>query len=678
MPDHGIAVLIFVVCALLLGALLKALLHGRKFPYTVALLLAGILLASLDREGLFGAGSVHALFTQIAAVDPELILYLFLPTLIFQSAYAMEPHLFLRAAGQITLLAVAGLILSMVLTALAVSWLLPWGFGAALLFGALISATDPVAVVALLREKSSRKRLETLIEGESLLNDGTAIVFFALFYGFALGAGAGPGAADVVLGFLWVVTAGLGVGVAVGGITLLVIGRLFNQPLVEISLTIGAAYVTFFIAEALHVSGVIALVALALSFASVGRTRISPEVSGFLQQFWEMMAYVANTLIFLIVGIIIAINVTPDSPRLWLTLALLYPALVVIRALSIALLTPLLARMGVGFTASKGAVLVWGGLRGAISLSLALALAQDSAVPETLREEILFLTAGIVVLTIVLNGTTIGWLLQRLGLDRLPPANEASVAKAEKSLDQQMRSFLPQLRRNPFFNALGTKTLESLSAVASTRRPPDALSGGDVEIAFLRRLLEIERSDYWHQFEQGHIGRQAARLLTQSVEQALDNAPVIAPRYGLEAILTVPRPPAWLHRLPMVHHSLDTWIFHRLSLGYDVARGFVEAQEEVRRHLRELAPSGGAAAQVETMLEQNRSQAFAFTRRVGEHLPDLVRSLQSRAARRLLLNHRRALIWQMHREGILEEAEARRFVEEIEQQMAAMSTEETT
>ena len=175
-----------------------------------------------------------------------------------------------------------------------------------LLFGALISATDPVAVVALLKEVSSRKRLETLIEGESLFNDGTAIVLFTLF-SLTLGT-AEMNILQATGRFCWVVSMGLIIGVITGGFILGWIGRIFNDPLIEITLTIVSAYFVFYMAEnVLHVSGVVAVVSLALLFASIGRTRISPEVGGFLHHFWELLAYMANTLIFLIVGILIAL-----------------------------------------------------------------------------------------------------------------------------------------------------------------------------------------------------------------------------------------------------------------------------------------------------------------------------------------------------------------------------------
>ncbi len=676
MHGGGMIVLLFVVFSLLIGAILRMVMKNSLIPYTIILLLVGITVGGINQLGYFGTNTILSnMFTTVGHIDPHLILFLFLPTLIFESAYSMEPHLFFRIAPQIALLAIVGLIISMVLSAFAVHWLLSWGFGVALLFGALISATDPVSVVALLKEKSSRKRLETLIEGESLLNDGTAIVFFTLFYGFALGTVTQTSVVSVVGEFIWVVSAGLLIGVGVAWITLWLIGKIINQPLIEITFSIVAAYITFVLAEFLHVSGVVALVALALMFSTVGRMRISPEISHFLHQFWEMMTYIANTLIFLIVGIIIITYATFDSLELWIILGVLYVLLMLIRAVSVWMLMPILKHIGVGITPQKATVLVWGGLRGAVSLSMALSLAQDMNIPAPLREQILFLTAGIVFLTMIINGSTMEWLLHLLKLDKLPLAKEASVLKAKVEIDAEMQKYLNTLLHNPFFDKIKMDDAKSFivkdndSLVSSQN---STLLKEDVDVAFIRRLLEIERSDYWRQFEEGYIGRQAAFTLSRSVEKALDNKPIISPRDFLNESFKIPTPPKWLQKLPVMGPQMQNWLFTRLSLSYDIARGFIEAQEEMRNYITSLAPNKKSGEYVSSLIDKNCAVAFAFTRHVNNEYPNLIEKLQKQSAYRLLINHKRSLIWKMEHDGILEVSEAQRFIDNIEEQMLKM------
>lgn len=667
MEHEGIIVLLFVIASLLAGALVKSFFQNTKLPYSVILLLLGMAIAGIDRSGWIEATLFHETIHQVGNINPHLILFIFLPILIFESAYAMEPHLFFRVAPQIILLAILGLIIAMLLTALAVSWLFSWGVGVALLFAALISATDPVAVVSLLKEKASRKRLETLIEGESLLNDGTAIVFFSLFYGFALGSSTEFSFLNLVGDFLWIVLAGNFIGLVVGLLVLWIINHLFNQPLVEITLSVAAAYIAFVLSESIHVSGVVSLVALALTFSTLGRSCISPEVAHFLHQFWEMAAYMANTLIFIIVGIVIALNVKFDVPSLWLKLFVLYGLLLLIRTISTMSLMPVLKRIGVGITQEKATVLIWGGLRGAVSLALALSLAQDSAVPKELGEQILFLTAGIVVLTIVINGSTMEWLLHRLGLDKLPPAKEASVQKVAAGLSSQMEVFVENIQENVFFNKLSKTELDA--CIDKQDQDDLTLLSEDLNTAFIRRLLEIERSSYWQQLESGYIGQNASNILFSSVEAALDNQPLIAPRTILHKNFIHPLPPRWMFYLPVFAPKIEQWTFRRLSLSYDIARGFVEAQNKMREHLNELTPSAEAKIEATKHLDENCEEAFNFIKMIEDEYASLVVALQLGSAKRLILNHQRSLIWKTHHKGALEDAEAKKLIENIENKM---------
>jgi len=665
-------VLFFVVGALFLGSLVKSLFQDSKLPYTVILLLIGIGLASIEKLSLIEVTLFSEVITQVASINPHLILFLFLPILIFESAYSMEPHLFFRIAPQIILLAVLGLIISMLLTALAVSWLFSWGIGLALLFGALISATDPVAVVALLKEKSSRKRLETLLEGESLLNDGTAIVFFSLFYGFALGSSSQVDTIGLVLDFFRIVLMGSAIGIVVGWLILWVIGKLFNQAMIEITLSVVAAYISFIISEAMHVSGVVSLVALALMFSSYGRTRISPEVTHFLHQFWEMMAYMANTLIFLIVGIVIVLQVNINDVGMWMKLGALYLVLQVIRASSVFVLMPALKRIGVGITKQKATVLIWGGLRGAVALSMALSLARDSRIAESFSQQVLFYTAGIVVLSIVINGSSMEALLHYLKLDRLPPAKEASVQKAAHGVYKQMEAFLQKFSGNTFFNTIPPQKLKEYIDNLEEKRQ-DKPKNEELNIAVMRRLLEIERSSYWKQYEKGYIGRNAANTLTSSVESALDNKPQIYPRRTLSKNFSLPLPPYWILHFPFFKAQAHEWIFTRLSLNYDIARGFVEAQAEMQAHIKELTDSTALQDEINTMIEKNKKEAFDFTKMIEKEYSGLISSLQESSARRLILNHERSLIWKMQHEGVLEDAEAQKLIETIEEKMKQRS-----
>lgn len=164
--------------------------------------------------------------------------------------------------------------------------------------------------------------------------------------------------------------------------------------------------------------------------------------------------------------------------------------------------------------------------------------------------------------------------------------------------------------------------------------------------------------------------------LSRSVEYALDSQPIISPRPTLQAVFVVPTPPQWMQRLPMMGSSLEDWLMSRLSLSYDIARGFVTAQEEMRRHIEKLRPDRETGQRIEAMIDRNCTEAFSFIRHISEKYPLLIEQLQSRSARRMLLNHQRSLIWKMQHEGILEEAEAQHLIDTVENKLIEMRTEQ--
>ena len=679
----GILILIFVVASLLIGSAVRNLQKGKRIPYTVALLVIGLGLGLVQRTDFFREylPTASATLELVAGIEPHLILFVFLPTLIFESAFAMEVHLFRRIFSQIATLAIPGMILAATATAVLAKYLFPWDWGWPLcfLFGALVSATDPVAVVALLKEVSSRKRLETLLEGESLLNDGTAIVLFGLFYGLVVTEGGTDLSILKVAGdFSWVVLLGLFIGLIVGGLAIYWVGRVFNDPMIEIVVSVVAAYLVFLLAEnVFHVSGVVALVALALLFASVGRTRISPEVSGFLHHFWEMMAHIANTVVFLLVGIVIANRVPLSDPSLWITLAFLYLGVQLIRATVIAVFMPVLKRMGIGITREKAIVLIWGGLRGAVSLALALIVAQDAAIPRTIGDQVLFLCAGLVVLTVLINGTSMGAVLGWLDLNRLPPGKQATVERASRSVRRELSLLFTKLQGSEFLEdadwnkVKATVRLQNMEAPTTSTISKEA-SAQDQVIAFRRRLLEAERRDYWTQFEQGTLSRTATHQLVEGVEHALDGEPQIYPRSDLQALWRMPAVFAYLRRYRVLNDLVFALTFERLTLGYDAARGFIKAQDEIAQHIDELAPTEEEAKIVHREVLQNKRDTFEHIEKFREAFPEIISTLETNAASRLLLNRERAVIQELLDSAVLDKPEAERMITDVELRMALL------
>lgn len=319
--------LLFAVTGLTIGALLKAVLRNTNFPYTVGLFVTGLLAGLINRSGILDEmPRLTTAIDSVANTNPDFILYVFLPILIFDAAYEMDLHIFKKTLANATLLAAPGLVVAMLLTGvlmMGISLIIPgyeiWTWSFALMFGGLISATDPVAVIALLNELGTSKRFSTLVDAESLLNDGTGIVCFMLFFGAYTASGA-SGLSPVTM-FMAVVAGGALLGFLTARLAVWFITRVTSEEMIQNSVIILSAYITFILSQYyLGVSGVIALVTFGLTVSYTGKPRLKPKVNAFMSKFWNLLSHIANTLIFIIVGVIIAEKVSFS----WINLGVLF------------------------------------------------------------------------------------------------------------------------------------------------------------------------------------------------------------------------------------------------------------------------------------------------------------------------------------------------------------------
>ncbi|UCG27973.1 MAG: cation:proton antiporter [Bacteroidales bacterium] len=696
---HGsdMSPLFFVILSLIIGAATRQGLRKSPLPYTVSLLIIGLGLGAATRLGWFEIWNIGSLHINVeflsrsvewaGHIDPHVILYVFLPTLIFEAAFAMDVHTFRKSVGNASMLAIPGIIIAMFLTgALAIGLDLAgiglpgWGWPIALMFGAVVSATDPVAVVSLLKELGASKKLGTLIEGESLLNDGTAIVIFMVFF---LGITGEAAVSSPVIEFIRVALGGTLIGIIVGALTINWVRRVFNDALVEISVIIAAAYITFYMCEHFfHVSGVLGLVALGLAMASIGRTRISPEVEHFLHEFWELAAFIANTLIFLIVGVVIAQQAV-FSGKDFLVLGIIYIGVHIIRAVVIGIFYPAMKRVGYGLQLKDSYVLWWGALRGAIGLALALIVAGEESIPENIRNQFLFLTAGLVTLTLLVNATTIKYLVSKLGLTKISPAKALMRANANQYLRQSTENSLEKIKEDRFMSRANWSAVREYLP-----KDVEKIEEQDIEIETIaetrRRILEKEKSSYWHQFKDGLLGPVAVRRLSDGIDDILDAGGMIplSERKDLEESWKTPRFLNWMQSLPLVGKLAKRAFFEKLSISYDSARGFVEAQEEALKLVESMyrgLKSDNATknreeeeknlAVIEEEINENRIHGQTFLRNLRKNMPEIYSAVATRQAIRSMLNYERRTVERLQKNGRLESEEVKKMVSYIEERM---------
>ncbi len=383
--EEVIIALLLIASAVAVGA------RQLRLPYTVGLVLIGLALTLVS--------------PQRVELSPQIILALLVPPLVFEAAFHIRLEDLRRDLWLILLLAVPGVIL----TTLMVGGLVSWGTGlilpAALVFGALIAATDPVAVVALFRRLGAPRRLQVLLEGESLFNDGTAIVMFGLMLDIAMSGHFD--AAISVANFLKIAGGGILIGIASGTLISQVIGRI-EDPLVETTLTTVLAFGSYLVAESLHVSGVLAVVAAGIVNGNVGPRGMSATTRVVVFNFWEYAAFLANSLVFLLIGLSIDLSAIFQN---WQAIGWAILAVLLARAVS----TYLFPVFGNAIPAKWKHVLYWGGLRGAITLALALGL-PDTGIFATERLHLQAMAFGVVLFTLLVQGFSMDWLIKRLKL----------------------------------------------------------------------------------------------------------------------------------------------------------------------------------------------------------------------------------------------------------------------
>ena len=689
---HGLnlAPFLFIVLSLFIGTATRNLLSKGPLPYTIMLLIMGLILGLLTRLDVFhsiGLDMVGQAVHWAGNIDPHLILYLFLPTLIFEAAYSLHIHTFKKSLVNAVILAVPGIMVAIVITAFALLLIKSMGIGLnewtlllAFLFGAIISATDPVAVVAILKEVGASKRLSTITESESMLNDGTAIVFFMTIFGLITGEAAGSNA---LLEFIKVSFGGVLVGAAIGWGILWWLKKVFNDALIEITVVIGAAYLSFYIAESvLHVSGVIAVVTLGISMAGHGKTKVSPGVTHFLHEFWELAAFIANTLIFIIVGVVIAEQVNYTLTDL-IVLLLVYVAIHIARLGTVYVFYPMMRRIGYGIAWKDSIVLWWGGLRGAVALALSLIVAIDNRIALEPRNQLLSLTAGIVILTSLINATTVRWLINKLGLSKIGDIKAGLMMQSLQQIRLSGEKEIEKLKENRYMaGADWQKVSNFLIDANAIEEKPQQFSMDDAIVETRKRLLQKEKESYWRQFSMGMLSSDGVNLLSDQIDALLDYEGRISlsERQDIENIWTTPKTTAKLQNLPLIGRIWKRRFLNRLALSYDCARAFVAAQEENLKSISSLiigfsigvaepSKEAGLLSVLEDELNENRITGQTFLRNLREKYPDVCRNIETLLASRSLLNQQEEMLERLKKQGRLEPDEVERIQAQIHASM---------
>jgi len=671
-----------VVGLLLFAATTKGFADRFRLPFTVSLVLVGIALKEL---GEIGPAVFHSLAN--IRVEPEVILFVFLPTLVFESAYNMDSRLLRRNLAPVLTLAVPGLVVSTGVIGLIVWAATPFDLAASLLLGAILSATDPVAVIALFKQMGAPKRLTILIEGESLFNDATALVAAKILIGVVLAGYFSWDAAMAGVGeFFKVFLGGIVVGWALAVATGWALGRVRTEPNVEISLTTILAYLSFYIAEhLLHVSGVMAVVSAGIVLGGWGRTKISPTVASYMNNFWEYMAFVANVLIFLLVGLSV------DVPALWHSLPWL-PAVVLAMLVSRAVLvygmTPLVGKLPGAQPVGRPyqTVMFWGGLRGAIALAIVLSL------PAFEHSELFMpLTTGAVLFTLLAQGLTIEKLMRHLGLDKAPLSDRLALLERDLAAQEMTIERIPDLLRGGLFahpiaahlERKSKRNAERIREQIAELRKKEMGRHEEMMLLYLRTLSE-EQAYYQRLYHNGHLSEGAYRELVAVLLMQTD-----AIRYQgeFEHVRSHHFSKLLEHRL---YHLIDRlgwpWLANlaegmrtrRIVRNYEEVLAHYQANGWVLASLKQMAADESIPADIIKEVRERYSHWHGLARKqlddMGAQFPEFVTAMQERLSQRIALLAERVATEEQVEHGLLPPGIGEAQIEDVSRRLDELRT----
>ncbi|GAB4433875.1 MAG: sodium:proton antiporter [Cyanobacteria bacterium J069] len=493
--------LLVISAALIIAVLPQSIPWMRKLPYTVLLVIAGMVLALLN---------IH-----FFSPSPELILWIFLPPLLFEAAWNIRWGELRRNLVPVSLYATLGVVVTILGIAFALAQWADFLWPVALLTGACLSATDPVAVSTLLRELGAPSRLKVLVEGESMFNDGTAVVAFSLLLGLATGTETFD-LQNLIVEFASVVGIGVGVGLLLGfGISL--ITKQFDLPLVEQSLTLVGAYAAYLLGETLGGSGVIGTVTVGLIMGNFGsRVGMNPRTRVVVSEFWEFIAFFFNSILFFLIGDQLLID------SVWSGLAgiaVAIAAMLAARIAGVVVLSALSNRITeVDIGRNMQVMLWWSGLRGGVALALAL------SVPETVpqRDALIAVVFGTVFFTILVQGITVKPLLQALNLIQENPLKQQylELISRETAL-QKVLDYMKQPGASAGIDpaAFQTEQITIENQLSNLQAQSQALCQQDPALAELgvetlrKELLAVESNAYYELVQLGRLSQEPPTLL---------------------------------------------------------------------------------------------------------------------------------------------------------------------
>jgi monovalent cation:H+ antiporter, CPA1 family len=397
-----------------------------RLPFTVSLAIVGAVLGAVALYLLTSdyGDTLNPMVRRLLEqpIRANVFLYVMLPTLLFQVALMVNARRMLDDWVPILVMAVMAVVVATVAIGFALTPFTSLSLVACLLIGAIVSTTDPSAVVSIFRNIAAPQRLTRIVEGESLLNDAAAIALFGFFLTFVMLGVPDPTLQQVLVAFPWLIAAGVVIGWVAARVGVALMALIPSFPRAQVSISVALPYLAYIGAEQLAgASGVIAVVVAGLTLNLMGPGRLTPASWNYLREVWDVLAYWAGALIFILAALLIPRLLVDVRLNDVFLVGVIVLAAFAARAVMLFGVLPVLTALNLSPRVERTyrVAILWGGLRGAITLALALAVTESALVPPAIKREVGILATGFTLFTLLVQGTTLRWVISRLGLDKL-------------------------------------------------------------------------------------------------------------------------------------------------------------------------------------------------------------------------------------------------------------------
>ena len=685
--------ILFIFSSLLLAFCGYELKKKLRLPPSPILIIFGIIIR--DLSPFIGLGSV---FKQIDHIDPSLILFVMMPALIFEAGLSTDWYLFRKEIIQIVILATTVVFLSAFLTACSLIYILNYDFNwsEAFLLGVILSATDHVAVVAQLKEIYADDRFETLVQGETLLNEASV---FVMFYVTLHNLEGSTQISDSIGLFFRLSFGGLGLGLLFCLAFTIIVKRMPHDELQQTNLTIVTTYLLFYVADgtAVHVSGALAVVTFGLYMSLYGKTLISPLVEKNLLDFWTLIATCMESLIFIMGGMLLGMHFVESNNHLETAdigkMLGLYCLLHFIRGAAIFSHYPLLENLGYGINSREAIVLTLSGLKGAISTALALIAYNDDKIETRFKSIMLFFTTGICALTIVFDSILMKSAVKYFGMEALTEVQENILVGVTTGILQHTSKKVEHLRNDKEFklvgwdyvmkfagpkrllvqimksSKIGSKILkrhkdESAEQLLNRYTRKFNLTSSALIWETRRRFYTTLKGIYWHKFEIGRCMGITALILIDITNKSIDSESnsmcdwdLLRPVLFNSKLMNVLNKSA---KLPVIGRFLRNTVRSTVLRAYDASFTFISAHEEAENIMDQMEVDVDEELFKEVMEEAHsqveKCREFMLSVVVDSY-PDLVIELQTMKACKCLIMSQMKLTKKTYEQGVISELE---------------------